>query len=790
MAFVRRHRLVLVPLFAALMVGVGIVFLLRSGSEEPANDLAADAVFKAPVWEEVVELRDDHTRVYNVTHEVEYEDPVTGEKCTDTIVSKVREVGSGLCCRDGAGQWVPTIAEWETGGLGFRMKRGSWQIEVPMTLGGAYDYTVGGKTLAMRPTWILLSDGTNTVSLGSIDASVVGVINERDPSKLVFADALGAKSGVDIEFVLEPGALHQNVVLRAKPTLPEGFDAEDARLYVYTELGLDAYTAGDAVDVTIARAGVDVSAADLVTSRNTTDPIVFTVDEIIDGEPRETILHAFAESRVWDATGSANETRAARQLWRNPADSKTYLVESVPYSYVAEATGAVTLDYQNVNASITADEIWTANITYYVTANVTVSGGTAEDPVTLTIEPGTVVKFAAGKSLTIGEHGAIVAKGEPYSCIVFTSDQDDNSGEDLTSGFTGDPDAGDYGTAINIGVNASADCAIEFCKTGYASKGIDARRDFGAIRHCIVRDCTRGVYLYGSSRPDVFNNLVADCGTGVEFAGVGAGNCLVINNTIDGGYNSIFFGDTGGSATMTIHNNLLYNYSYAGLRRLGGGYSIYTSNNATMPFFYDEYQLPMAPYPYIGAGLGLQNNVYLTISPYDTTNTQLGAYFIDTGSTPGGGQLVNAGTGSPYDDPSAFSIEPPEVVGSDIDESDTWSKRSGDTGAVDIGYHHPRVDKVISNAVRKIGCTGSAVTLEIEPGVVVAFNGSETRLQFDPDATATPTLLCDGLPAEPIVLAGKPLVSMWVEAQYIDSSWSYPKAGVLLNDPTDEYTDA
>ena len=69
-------------------------------------------------------------------------------------------------------------------------------------------------------------------------------------SKLVFADVLGTNSGIDIELIVERASLHQNVVLRTKPSLPETFNEANARFYVYTEMNLDTLTAGDDVDVT------------------------------------------------------------------------------------------------------------------------------------------------------------------------------------------------------------------------------------------------------------------------------------------------------------------------------------------------------------------------------------------------------------------------------------------------------------------------------------------------------------------------------------------------------------
>jgi len=66
---------------------------------------------------------------------------------------------------------------------------------------------------------------------------------------------------------------------------------------------------------------------------------------------------------------------------------------------------------------------WSAADVHRITGDVTVSAG-----VTLTIEPGAVVKFNSGRRLRID--GAISAAGTPANKIIFTSYRDDSAGGD------------------------------------------------------------------------------------------------------------------------------------------------------------------------------------------------------------------------------------------------------------------------------------------------------------------------------------------------------------------------
>ena len=87
---------------------------------------------------------------------------------------------------------------------------------------------------------------------------------------------------------------------------------------------------------------------------------------------------------------------------------------------------------RQVSGVLGADDTWSGTI--HVTDNVRVESG-----VQLTIQAGTVVKFAKAKLLDV--NGSLIAEGAPDNQVFFTSDQDDSVGEDLTSG-EGNPYAG------------------------------------------------------------------------------------------------------------------------------------------------------------------------------------------------------------------------------------------------------------------------------------------------------------------------------------------------------------
>jgi len=90
---------------------------------------------------------------------------------------------------------------------------------------------------------------------------------------------------------------------------------------------------------------------------------------------------------------------------------------------------------------LSSSAVWAADKTHLVTAPLTVPSG-----VSLTIEPGAVVKFMPGASLTVASGGSCTAKG-----VIFTHVNDDTVGGDtLYDGEGAFPKMGDYTITGNI----------------------------------------------------------------------------------------------------------------------------------------------------------------------------------------------------------------------------------------------------------------------------------------------------------------------------------------------------
>lgn len=114
-----------------------------------------------------------------------------------------------------------------------------------------------------------------------------------------------------------------------------------------------------------------------------------------------------------------------------------------------------------VDTAMDANTVWSSDHVYYLSDIVRVQNGA-----TLTIEAGTVVKFASAAELHIESTAHIQAAGTAASPIIFTSPRDSNAGGDsvLDDGAAG-PSAGDWlGIIVDDGSsgNAFRHCVFRF----------------------------------------------------------------------------------------------------------------------------------------------------------------------------------------------------------------------------------------------------------------------------------------------------------------------------------------
>ena len=249
--------------------------------------------------------------------------------------------------------------------------------------------------------------------------------------------------------------------------------------------------------------------------------------------------------------------------------------ETTPVANDYELTGTITDDETTeyrytaplvLSGTISSNTRWRGWKLYHVTGDLTVASG-----VTLTIEPGAVVKFDAGRSLTVAGGATLDAQGTRAQPIVFTSIKDDGHGGDTNGdGDKTQPQPGDWAR-----INANGTVKMDHCRLYYCSDTGDRGAiqggggmvtfDNGEIAHTtyecvrmnsgtfvshnsVFRDSSMGFGYYGGSGTYVYNGVVADCDSA----------CRASNKHF---YNTVFYNcptfleSTGSSADHCVFYN-------------------------------------------------------------------------------------------------------------------------------------------------------------------------------------------------------------------------------------------
>lgn len=144
-----------------------------------------------------------------------------------------------------------------------------------------------------------------------------------------------------------------------------------------------------------------------------------------------------------------------------------------------------------VSGDITSSTTWLEGRVYYLDDPVYVGNGA-----TLTIQPGTIVKFSADAHLHIENGATIVANGTSEKPIYFTSIRDNIGGDSITNDDPTGPAKGDWKQVwIIVGSNSNQ---LSYCHFRYGGKDnvsvlhVDGK---GSIDHCFV------YYNLGSVNP-------------------------------------------------------------------------------------------------------------------------------------------------------------------------------------------------------------------------------------------------------------------------------------------------
>ena len=217
-----------------------------------------------------------------------------------------------------------------------------------------------------------------------------------------------------------------------------------------------------------------------------------------------------------------------------------------------------------VTSNITSNTTWTAGTVYQLAGRITVTAG-----VTLTIEPGTIIKGEAGTganatALLVARGGKLNANGTATSPIIFTSVADEIDYADMAAGNFASPNLeasvnGLWGGVIVLGkapISASNDVGdvsevqIEGIPTSDPNGlygGSDAADNSGTIRYISIRhgganigagNEINGLTLGGVGNGTIIENveIVGNQDDGIEWFGgtVNVSNAVVFNCGDDG----------------------------------------------------------------------------------------------------------------------------------------------------------------------------------------------------------------------------------------------------------------
>lgn len=214
-----------------------------------------------------------------------------------------------------------------------------------------------------------------------------------------------------------------------------------------------------------------------------------------------------------------------------------------------EEDGSCEYDDSVITGELTEDQTWTADRTYVLQGKVVVPSG-----VTLTIEPGTIIKGAEGQdtnasALIVARNGKIMAEGTPENPIIFTTVLDDiDLGENVGTNLS-KTDNEKWGGVVILG---NAPISAENGDTESNIEGIPADLNYGNYGGNDSND-NSGVFKYVSIRHGGIS-----IGEGNELNGLtlgGVGNGTTIDNvevyaTLDDGVE--FFGGTVNATNILV----------------------------------------------------------------------------------------------------------------------------------------------------------------------------------------------------------------------------------------------
>ncbi|MBN2456959.1 MAG: right-handed parallel beta-helix repeat-containing protein [Sedimentisphaerales bacterium] len=307
----------------------------------------------------------------------------------------------------------------------------------------------------------------------------------------------------------------------------------------------------------------------------------------------------------------------------------------------------------DISSDITSNQVWTADNTYHIIADVNVQA-------LLVIEPGTVVEFAADKVMFVNNGGTLISVGTPNDPVVYTSD-------------SGTPGYDDYYCPMYIEETASANTKVMYSYVEYAYVGLLILNNKleTDIQNNYFYNNEYGIVEFGKKHTNVRNNLlVSSYYSGIEvFLGDSTGEgsadstILIEDNTCDyyqdNGITVHGVEDVNEAGVVVLANNivsgsyqyglaLVDDYMYAIVTNIG-----YFDNADNKNWAFDE-----------------DNPAFETVLPYETGTGTLPVCYLRQDCN-----FINTGS---------FLIEQTPLIGQTTDVNSI-----PDYNYVDIGFHYP-----------------------------------------------------------------------------------------------------
>lgn len=276
----------------------------------------------------------------------------------------------------------------------------------------------------------------------------------------------------------------------------------------------------------------------------------------------------------------------------HPARPVVSFVSRLTLAAIAALLGAATPAFAqvvNINSSVAVNTTWGPTGTvvgtlFRIQSSISVNAG-----VTLTIQPGVIVKFESTRSLTV--LGTLTADGTPGSNIYFTSIKDDGIGGDTNGdGNATVPGSQDWGQLL-FPASSPDNSLLDWCDIrygGYSNSGIlEFQSSSHTVNNCVIRRGYYGIDCQGNAAPNISGTSIeASTQTPIvlDFTAAPVLSSLVFS-TANNGYDA--FGLRGATLTApttlprrgaTVGANPISNVTYVLFGSLtinsGGGLSV------------------------------------------------------------------------------------------------------------------------------------------------------------------------------------------------------------------------